>query len=96
MPYKNPEDRKYKTEYAKYQGTPEQIKNRSERNKARRTAAKAGLVKKGDGKDVDHIDPLSKGGTSAKKNLRVVPKGKNRSFDRNADHSVKRNSPLKG
>jgi hypothetical protein len=93
MPYKNPEDRKYNN---KYQGTPEQIKNRSARNKARRAAEKAGLVKKGDGKDVDHIDPLSKGGTNKKTNLRVVPAGKNRSFDRNADHSVKRNSPLKG
>lgn len=93
MPYKDPADRKYKNDY---QSTPEQIKNRSARNKARREAAKAGLVKKGDGKDVDHIDPLSKGGTNSKQNVRVVPASKNRSFDRNADHSVKRNSPLKG
>jgi len=33
---------------------------------------KAGLVKKGDGKHVDHIKPLSKGGTNGRKNLRVV------------------------
>ena len=32
----------------------------------------AGRVKKGDGKHVDHIKPLSKGGTNGKKNLRVV------------------------
>lgn len=93
MPYADKKDRKYTNDY---QSTPEQIKNRSARNKARREAAKAGLVKKGDGKDVDHIDPLSKGGTNSKQNVRVVPASKNRSFDRNADHSVKRNSPLKG
>jgi len=34
--------------------------------------AKAGLVKKGDGKHIDHIKPLSKGGTNGRKNLRVV------------------------
>jgi len=33
---------------------------------------KAGLVKKGDGMHVDHIKPLSKGGTNGRKNLRVV------------------------
>jgi hypothetical protein len=32
---------------------------------------KTGAAKKGDGKDVDHIRPLSKGGTSAKTNLRM-------------------------
>jgi hypothetical protein len=48
-----------------------------------------GLVKKGDGKDVDHKVPLSKGGTNAKGNTRVVDAGKNRSFSRNADGSLK-------
>ena len=42
------------------------------RNTARRRMEKAGLVKKGDGKHVDHIKPLSKGGTNGRKNLRVV------------------------
>ena len=63
--------RDYKKEYADYHGKPEQIANRAERVKARRTMEKTGAAKKGDGKDVDHIRPLSKGGTSAKTNLRM-------------------------
>ena len=63
--------RDYKKEYAEYHGKPEQIANRAERVKARRTMEKTGAAKKGDGKDVDHIRPLSKGGSSAKTNLRM-------------------------
>jgi hypothetical protein len=63
--------RDYKKEYAEYHGKPEQIANRAERVKARRVMEKTGAAKKGDGKDVDHIRPLSKGGTSAKTNLRM-------------------------
>ena len=55
-------ERNYKQEYANYQGTDEQIKNRAKRNKARSIMEKAGKVSKGDGKDVDHKKPLSKGG----------------------------------
>jgi hypothetical protein len=50
---------------------------------------KAGLVKKGDGKDVDHKTPLSKGGGNNKGNLRVVSASENRSFSRNRDGSLK-------
>jgi len=49
----------------------------------------AGITRKGDGKDVDHIKPISKGGTTTKSNLRAVPKGDNRSFARNANSSLK-------
>ena len=80
MPYMKNGKRDYKTEYAKYDSRPEQIHKRSERNSARRELAAAGLVHKGDGKDVDHIKPLSKGGSAlAKSNLRAVPKSVNRS-----------------
>ncbi len=41
--------RDYKAEYANYQGKPEQIKNRAERNAARAQLEKAGKVRKGDG-----------------------------------------------
>lgn len=74
--------RDYKQEYAKYQGKPEQIANRSDRNQARAALAKKGVVHKGDGMDVDHKRPLVKGGSNAAGNLRAVPKSENRSFAR--------------
>lgn len=81
--------RNYRQEYDNYQGTEEQKKNRAKRNAARSKLAKAGKVHKGDGKDVDHIMPLSKGGGNLGGNLRVKPKSANRSFKRNPDKSVK-------
>ena len=81
--------RDYKSEYANYQGTEKQKKNRAMRNAARRKLEKAGRVYKGDGKDVDHKHPISKGGKNAGGNLRVVSKSANRSFKRNPDHSMK-------
>lgn len=92
MPYMKNGKRDYKTEYQKYHSRPEQIKNRTERTTARRQANAAGVTHKGDGKDLDHKTPLSKGGSSAKSNLRVVDKGTNRSFSRNADGSMKSQS----
>ncbi len=47
--------RNYKKEYREYHGKPEQIKRRADRNAARRKAAKRGLVRKGDGKELDHV-----------------------------------------
>jgi 5-methylcytosine-specific restriction endonuclease McrA len=64
--------RNYKQEYKKTHSSPKAVKQRSLRNKARRKMAKLGLVKKGDGKHVDHIKPLSRGGSNGKKNLRVI------------------------
>ncbi len=88
--------RDYKREVALYTSKPEVVAKRVEQNKARATMVKAGLAKKGDGKDVDHKTPLSKGGTSARSNLRVVDKTANRSFARNADSSLKSQRSRKG
>lgn len=88
MPYVN-KPRPYKKEYEQYQGKPEQIKKRDERNAARAKLAKKGLVHKGDGKDVDHKKALSKGGSNKLSNLRAVSAHKNRSFARNPDRSMK-------
>lgn len=46
--------RDYDKEYAQYHGKPEQIAARASRNKARAEEVKAGRVRKGDGKEVDH------------------------------------------
>ena len=46
--------------------------------KARRVLEKEGVVTKGDGKDVAHKKPLSKGGSNARSNLTVQSKAKNR------------------
>ena len=94
MPYKNKADRKYKQATA-YEDTPAQVKNREERNKTRAHLMKEGRVSKGDGKDVDHIKPLSKGGKNIKSNLKVESASSNRSFSRNSNHTVKRNVPKK-
>lgn len=76
---KNPASKKKKAAYdKKYGASPEQKKNRAKRNSARATMVKAGKVTKGDGKDVDHKKPLSKGGSNKRSNLRVTSKSKNR------------------
>ena len=73
--------RDYKKEYRATQGTAKGKKDRAARNKARRQAMKAGKVRKGDGKHVDHKDynPRNngKGNTrvvSARTNLKRQPK----------------------
>jgi hypothetical protein len=81
--------RDYAREVALYTSKPEVKKKRAEQNAARREMAKAGLVHKGDGNDVDHRKPLSKGGSTSRSNLRVVPASTNRSFSRNKDGSLK-------
>jgi hypothetical protein len=90
MPYVN-KPRPYKKEYEQYDGTEKVKKKRAQRNKARRMMEEAGLVHKGDGKDVDHKTPLSKGGKTTKGNLRVKAASDNRSYPRKSDHTVKKN-----
>lgn len=77
--------RDYRREYDNYQGKPEQIRNRAKRNAARAEMVRAGRAKKGDGKDVDHKQPLSKGGSTSRSNLRVVSVHENRAFKRRKD-----------
>lgn len=64
----------------------------AKRKKLRREFEKDGKVHKGDGKDVDHKVPLSKGGKNTESNGRVVSASNNRSFPRNKDGSMKRNT----
>jgi len=81
--------RDYKAEYAKYQGTDEQKKNRAKRNTARKQMASEGKVSKGDGKHVNHVTPLSKGGGNSKGNLTVKDATENFSYPRTKTGAMK-------
>lgn len=89
MPFMKNGKRDYVRENLLYNSKPEQIKRRTERTTVRRQANAAGVTHKGDGKDIDHKTPLSKGGSNAKSNQRVVSASANRSFSRNKDGSLK-------
>ena len=79
--------RNYKQEYAEYQGTEQQKKNRAQRNKARRELTREGKVHKGDGMDVAHVKAFDKGGSN-KTGVRVESASKNRSFKRDAKKNL--------
>ena len=81
--------RNYAQEYANYDGTEAVKKKRAQRNKARRMLEREGVVHKGDGMDVDHKKPLSKGGTTTRSNLKAVSASANRSYKRTAKGAIK-------
>ena len=66
--------RDYRAEYKAFHSKPEQVANRSKRNQARREMG----LSVGDKREVDHKQPLSKGGSNAKSNLRAVSRTTNR------------------
>ena len=80
--------RNYKKEQ-RYDSKPVVKKKRANRNLARRRAMRAGLVRKGDGKDVHHV-----GGNALNKNSRtkVMPASKNRSYTRT--RNARKRNPL--
>ena len=69
--------RNYKKEYENYQGTPEQIKRRSQRNSARRVMEKKHGKQAIKGKDIDHKDHNTSNNSLS--NLRIASKSANRS-----------------
>lgn len=72
--------RNYRKEYDTYHAKPEQKKNRAKRNAARSILEKEGVVKKGDGKDVDHKKPIRSGGGNSRSNLRPATVASNRGW----------------
>lgn len=70
--------RDYGKEYRNYQGTPEQIANRSQRNKARRILTKQLGASRLEGKDVGHVRGIDQGGSNVRSNLRVEDVHRNR------------------
>lgn len=94
---KKPRD--YKKEYANYQGTAEQKKNRAVRNAARNTMKAKGVVSTGDGKHVNHKTPISKGGGNSPSNLTVKKESTNSSYPRTRTGAMKttrRGSQVRG
>lgn len=69
--------RNYRREYDSYHAKPAQKKNRASRNQARSILMKAGRVRKGDGKDVDHKNGNPRDNSA--KNIRVISRSRNRS-----------------
>lgn len=81
----------YKQELAtEKKNHPERVKERAARNKARKTLMREGLVRKGDGKDVDHVKPLSQGGSNSRSNLRPRDDNANRSYPRTKSGAIKK------
>ena len=96
MPYKN-KPRPYEKEYQQQLSRDEHEK-RATRERARYefdNPGKDGKVVGRKGKDIDHVKPLSKGGTNTPKNLMLKTPHDNRSFYRDSDHTVKKNVPRK-
>lgn len=90
MPYQRDGKRNYKAELAwEHENKPNRVKERSARNTARATMMAEGKVKKGDNLHIDHKKPLSKGGSTARSNLRVVKASTNLAVKRNKDGSLK-------
>jgi hypothetical protein len=88
MPYVN-KPRPYKHEWDMEQKRDEKTP-RAARARARRAMDAKGVDRKG--KDIDHVTPLSKGGSNAPSNLRLTTPSDNRSFKRNSNHTVKKNT----
>ena len=91
MPYKNKADRNVKREYELEKTRPGAHEARMERQRARRAYDKAGIDR--DGKDIDHIKGVKAG--NGKDNSRLRAPEVNRSFQRNCDHTMKKNEPPK-
>jgi len=72
---------KAKLEYQKkYNASPEQAALGVERRRARRHAIAEGKVAIGDGKDLAHKVPASRGGSTTKSNLKVEDASSNRDW----------------
>lgn len=74
--------RDYEREYSRFQSSKKAKRDRASRNKARRQAEREGRVRKGDGKEVDHVDSNPR--NNAKSNLSVVSRRTNRAKKENS------------
>ena len=72
----NPDGTIYRHEYDKFQSSAKSKADRASRNKANRRAQASGIIRKGDGNDVDHKNGNPR--DNRKSNTRVVSKSINR------------------
>lgn len=85
--YKRDLKQEYATQKARGENGTGSDSRDAKRKRLRRKALKLGMVKPG--QDLDHKEPLSKGGSNTLKNARPLSPSKNRSFPRNSDGSMK-------
>ena len=78
--------RNYRKEYDEYHASEEQKTRRAQRNSARAKAEKRGLVRKGDGKEVDHLGSNRKGDLDNSR-VKVVSRKRNRARQPKRDGS---------
>jgi len=82
MPYKNPKDRKKQVNApvgsSTFEARMERQRSRRKMDKEGKDANGNGKADKREGKDIDHVKLLSKGGSN-KDGVRVVSQAKNRS-----------------
>jgi hypothetical protein len=78
----------YKKAYKKYHSSKKAKTERAMRNAAGRIMKKLG--KKKAGYEVDHIVPISKGGTNDQDNLRMIPKSINRKLGQGITTSIRK------
>jgi len=88
-----PSSKNYKRDYKQESATAKargENKDSATRHRARYELEKEGKVSPNDGKDVAHKQPVSKGGSNARSNLKVQDASDNRSFPRNKKGGMKK------
>jgi hypothetical protein len=80
MPNRTKEE--LKKHYAEYQGKPEQIKKRAQRNAARNEMVKKHGIAALEGKDVHHRVAIRHGGGNSSSNLSISSVAKNRGWEK--------------
>lgn len=85
--YKRDLKQEYATQKSRGESGTGHNSDNAKRHRVRREAIATGKIKPS--QEVDHIKPLSKGGSNSLSNVRGTTAHKNRSYPRNSDGSMK-------